>query len=213
MPNLATWMRRSDRKWFQPIFARYPDITVWNAETRDVPMETMEGLLLTGGPDVAPEFLRQEVSDPSVIEAPNPERDRWEFAAVEHAIARRLPILAICKGMQLFNVALGGTLRLDIPNHNGREMRDHNIQPIRNARDATVRFERVNSSHHQAVDRPADGCVVESWCAADDIIEQMRLSDYPYALAVQYHPERHPLYTPLFDEFFSQIGRAPSSWP
>ena len=54
----------------------------------------------------------------------------------------------------------------------------------------THRLEKVNSSHHQAVDRLADGCEVEAWCATDDIIEQMRLTNHPFALAVQYHPER-----------------------
>ena len=67
------------------------------------------------------------------------------------------------------------------------------------AASAAHRFERVNSSHHQAIDRLADGCEVEAWCATDDIIEQMRLTDYPFALAVQYHPERGgELYAPLF---------------
>ena len=60
-----------------------------------------DGLLLTGGPDIAQEFLRQPVPDPSVIEKDvDAARDRWEFAAVSKALERRLPIFAICKGMQ-----------------------------------------------------------------------------------------------------------------
>jgi putative glutamine amidotransferase len=65
----------------------------------------------------------------------------------------------------------------------------------------------VNSSHHQAIDRVADGCEVESWCATDDIIEQMRLRDHPFALAVQYHPERGKIYDALFEDFFSQVEK------
>ncbi|PYL31956.1 MAG: hypothetical protein DMF35_09305, partial [Verrucomicrobia bacterium] len=77
-----------------------------------------DGLLLTGGSDIAPEFLKQPVPDPSVLEKDvDVARDRWEFAAVDAALARGLPVLAICKGMQLLNVGLGGTLKLDIPGH------------------------------------------------------------------------------------------------
>jgi putative glutamine amidotransferase len=105
------------------------------------------------------------------------------------------------------NVALGGTLRLDIPGHNAPDMKDHDVQPLRTDRAASHRFERVNSSHHQALDRVADGCTVEAWCATDDVIEQMRLTNYPYGLAVQYHPERGgEIYAPLFADFVSQLG-------
>lgn len=172
-------------------------------------MEEMDGLLLSGGADIAPEFLLQPVPDPTVLEKdPEPVRDRWEFGATKEALARSLPIFAICKGMQLFNVALGGTLFLDIPGHNKPEMRDGNIQPLRFDRTATHRFEEVNSSHHQAIDRLGDGLEVEAWCAVDNVIEQMRLRDYPFALAVQYHPERDASYAPLFDDFVSRLKKS-----
>ncbi len=109
--------------------------------------------------------------------------------------------------MQLLNVALGGTLRLDIAGHNLPQMKDHDIQPLRTDAHAAHRLDRVNSSHHQAVDRLGDDCVVEAWCATDDIIEQFRMRDQPFALAVQYHPERGgERYVPLFEDFFSRIG-------
>jgi putative glutamine amidotransferase len=166
----------------------------------------MQGLLLSGGPDIAEEFLRQPVPDPSILDQDvEPERDRWEFEATKNSLERRLPIFAICKGMQLFNVALGGTLRLDIPGHNAPEMKTHNIQPLRIDRSATHRLDCVNSSHHQAVDRLGDGLEVEAWCKTDDIIEQMRLRDYPFALAVQYHPERGDGYEGLFADFVSRM--------
>lgn len=201
-----TWLRRKDEPWFNPIFARYPEVKIWNALNTSVPLDQMDALLLTGGADVAPEFLTQDVPDPSVLDKGiEPLRDRWELAAIESALARRLPVLAICKGMQILNVALGGTLKLDIPGHNLAEQKDHDVQPLRTDRSAAHRFEKVNSAHHQAVDRPADGCEVEAWCAEDGIIEQMRLRDYPFALAVQYHPERGEIYNALFDGFFSRI--------
>jgi putative glutamine amidotransferase len=77
---------------------------------------------------------------------------------------------------------------------------------LRIGRTATHRFEKVNSSHHQAVDRLGDDLEVEAWCATDDIVEQMRLRDYPFALAVQYHPERDESYAPLFADFVSRLN-------
>ncbi|MEY2540323.1 MAG: putative glutamine amidotransferase [Verrucomicrobiota bacterium] len=207
MPKLATWIRQKDEKWFQPFFDSYPEVKVWNALNQAGTMENMDGLLLTGGSDIAPEFLRQEIPDPSLIDQDvDRVRDRWEFDAIEEAMTRHLPILAICKGLQVFNVALGGTLRLDIKGHNSPDQKDEDIQPLRNDRASTHRFDKVNSSHHQAIDQLADGCVVEAWCETDDIIEQIRLRDYPFALAVQYHPERGRIYGSLFEDFFSRLN-------
>ena len=208
MPNLATWMRPKDEKWFQPFFAKHPDIRVFDARTGDVPIDQMDGLLLTGGSDIAPEFLRQEIADPSLIlKDIDPARDRWEFDAISKAVARGLPILGICRGIQVLNVALGGTLKLDIPDHEHPDQKEQDIQPLRYDTTANHRFEKVNSSHHQAVDRIADGFEVEAWCATDDIIEQMRLWNYPFALAVQYHPERGKIYDALFEDFFDRINK------
>ena len=101
----------------------------------------MDGLLLTGGSDISPEFLRQEAVDPSLLDGGvDAQRDRWEFEAVREALSRGLPIFAICKGLQVFNVALGGTLKLDIKGHNLPEQRDREVQPLRHARRASHRF-------------------------------------------------------------------------
>lgn len=207
MLNVATWMRPKDEPFFSRVFAAHPGVVIRNAAKGPVTMAEMDGLLLTGGADIAPEFLNQEIPDPSVLETDvDPDRDRWEFQATKEALARQFPILAICKGLQLFNVALGGTLRLDIPGHNAPEMKDRDLQTLRTDRAAAHRLESVNSSHHQAIDRLADGFEVEAWCAADDIIEQVRLKDYPFALAVQYHPERGgEIYAPLFADFVSRM--------
>ncbi|HWY40395.1 MAG TPA: gamma-glutamyl-gamma-aminobutyrate hydrolase family protein [Chthoniobacterales bacterium] len=206
MPKLATWLREKDEKWFAPFFAKHPEIEIHDARKRDVSIADAGGLLLTGGPDIAPEFLRQPIPDPSILDKDvDPARDRWEFAAVDQALARGLPILAICKGMQLFNVALGGTLKLDIPGHKLPEQKDHDVQLLRSDVKAAHRFDKVNSSHHQAVDSLGQGVVVESWCANDDIIEQIRLQNYPFGLGVQYHPERGAIYDSLFEDFFSRL--------
>lgn len=206
MPKLATWLREKDEKWFQPFFDKHPEIEVCNALKQEVSIADVGGLLLTGGSDIAPEFLKQPIPDPSVLEKDvDPARDRWEFAAVDQALARGLPILSICKGMQLFNVALGGTLKLDIPGHKAPEQKDNDVQMLRSDSKAAHRFEKVNSSHHQAVDSLGTGLEVESWCAGDDIIEQIRLRNYPFALGVQYHPERGIIYDSLFEDFFSRL--------
>ena len=174
MPKLATWLREKDERWFQPFFERHPEIYICDARKCEVSIANVDGLLLTGGSDVAPEFLKQPIPDPSLLEKDvDPARDRWEFTAVERALARGLPILAICKGFQLLNVALGGYLKLDIPGHKLPEQRNHDVQPLRSQRGAAHRFERVNSSHHQAVDLLGEGLVVESWCAVDGIVEQI----------------------------------------
>jgi putative glutamine amidotransferase len=206
MPNLATWIRPKDAKAFRAIFAKHPEIKVWNALKRKVPLEKMDGLLLTGGSDISPEFLSQEIIDPSVIDKDvDPERDRWEFAAVREALSRGLPIFAICRGLQVFNVGLGGTLKLDIKGHNLPEQREQDIQRLRHSRRATQRFSKVNSAHHQAIERLADDLDVEAWSAHDGIVEQIHLRKYPFARAVQYHPERSRVYDSLFEEFFSRL--------
>ena len=143
MPSLATWIRPKDEKWFRPIFERFPAVRICNALQAEEPMDRMSGLLLTGGPDISKEFLRQDVPDESVLEKDvDPKRDAWEFAAVKAALAGGLPIFAICKGLQVFNVALGGTLKLDIQGHNLPEMRDHDVQPLRTERSAAHRLEK-----------------------------------------------------------------------
>jgi putative glutamine amidotransferase len=206
MPHVASWIRAKDEKWFQPFFDKHPEIQLHNARIGDVNIDEADGLLLTGGSDIAPEFLHQEIVDLSVLDKDvDPARDRWEFDVVEKASARGLPIFAICKGLQVLNVALGGTLKLDIPGHNSPEQKENDIQRLRSDASATHRFDQVNSAHHQAIDSPGEGLVVEAWCVTDDIIEQVRLRDYPFALGVQYHPERGKIYDALFEDFFAKI--------
>ncbi len=169
----------------------------------------MDGLLLSGGSDISPEFLRQEVHDPSVLdEDADPERDRWEFGAVQEALSRGLPMLAICKGLQVFNVALGGTLKLDIPGHNLPHQKQRDVQQLRHDTGVSHRFSKVNSAHHQAIDQLGDDLEVEAWAAHDGIIEQVRLRKYPFGLAVQYHPERSRIYDSLFEDFFTRLEPA-----
>jgi len=207
MPQLASWIRESDQENFSRFLDRSPEITLHNARVEPVDLQEIDGLLVTGGPDISAEFLAQTPIDPALIHDPEPLRDAWEFEAIKSAYERGLPILAICKGVQALNVALGGTLLLDIRGHDRPEMRMVNCQPLRHTATARHRFESVNSSHHQAIDRLASPLEIEAWHAEDGIIEQVRIRKYPWGLGVQYHPERDTTAGSLFDDFLAQLKR------
>jgi putative glutamine amidotransferase len=206
MPRIATWIRQCDEHWFTVLFSRYPDLTVHNARSHAVDLSHADALLLTGGGDISPSFLRQSIARPWLIVDSDRERDEWEFKAVGAMLFAGKPILAICRGLQVLNVAMGGTLHIDIPDHDIAETA--NVQPLRHSSKAVHRFMAVNSSHHQALEKLADGVEVEAWAAGDGIVEQARLRSHTFAIGVQYHPERHPLYMPLFTDFFDRVRDA-----
>ncbi len=205
MARFASWIRESDDADFQGFFRRHPEIQVCDARRSPVDLEQMDGLLITGGPDISLEFHQVPIATPELIFDAEPERDAWEFSALKQAIERGIPILCVCKGLQVLNVALGGTLLLDIRGHDLPELKRQNIQPLRYAGGVRHRFDLVNSSHHQAIDRLAPGLEVQAWSTADGIIEQVQLANYPWALGVQYHPERDPSYAPLIEDFLQRV--------
>ncbi len=207
MPQIATWIREND----EPLFARFFEgkpLELRNARRDSFDLAPGSGLLLTGGPDISADFLNEPDADPALIREPDPVRDTWEFGALQFALGRGLPIFCVCKGMQVLNVALGGSLHLHIEGHSDPEQRDQNIQELRFAAGVRHQIGHVNSSHHQALNRVAPDLAVEAWAAGDDIIEQVRLRNYPFALGVQFHPERDWIYAPLFEEFASEVLRA-----
>ena len=206
MPSIATWIRQCDEHWFTLIFSHYQHLTVHNARLHPVDLCRMDALMLTGGGDISVGFLRQTIAEPSLIVDTDCARDEWEFNAVATMLLAGKPILAICRGLQVLNVAMGGTLHIDIPDHDNSET--ENIQLLRHSSNATHRFAAVNSSHHQALETLADGIEVEAWSASDGIVEQARLRGHDFAIGVQYHPERHPLYLSLFDDFFARVRGA-----
>src|SRR5258708_22840912 len=95
MPNLATWMREKDEKWFQPFFAKHPEIKVHDARKGAVELDEMGGLLLTGGSDIAPEFLQQEIADLCLVEDVDLARHRRAFETFQNALALPLPTFPI----------------------------------------------------------------------------------------------------------------------
>jgi putative glutamine amidotransferase len=204
MKHVASWIRECDLDPFANVFQNYPEVRIWNARIESLDWNQMDGFLLTGGSDISEGYLRQPVADKNLIEDADPERDGWEFSQLSRALSARMPILAICRGLQVLNVSLGGTLFLDVPGHD--DAKYQNIQELRYLDGVKHQFPKVNSSHHQALDRLGDGLIVEARYTGDDVVEQAHLENYPFAIAVQYHPERDPLYRPLFDDFFNQVA-------
>jgi putative glutamine amidotransferase len=162
-------------------------------------LEGSDGLLLSGGEDVDPSRYGAEPS--THLKELDPRRDAFELALFEAAKERGLPILAICRGLQLVNVALGGTLWQDLPsevetqlNHDVGDrwdIRSHTITlwPGTKLHDA-LRCEAllVNSFHHQAIRDLAGGLTVTAE-AEDGIIEAVEHDDDGWLLGVQWHPE------------------------
>jgi len=202
MKHIATWIEKDKNRRFDELAAAC-DLRLWNARVEEVPWDEVKGLLLSGGSDISAEYLTQTISNPEHIREPEPDRDKWEFMTLHKALAERLPVLAICRGHQVLNVALGGTLHLDISGHNLPEQKYGNVQELRYEPGAEVRIPLVNSSHHQAIDKLGDGLEIEARHSVDEIIEQVRLRDYPFCVGVQYHPERDAIYRPLFDAFLA----------
>jgi putative glutamine amidotransferase len=177
---------------------------VFEADAPDAVVARHGGLLLLGGSDVDPALYGEERHPTTeVVAAP---RDAYEIALVKAAIARDLPIFAICRGIQLLNVALGGSLVQDIPSDVLQHL-DHNpsIAPAMIAHYIEVTsgsqvaglleaemerdgFCAVNSRHHQALKKVADGLKVTA-SSVDGVIEAVERPASRFCVGVQWHPE------------------------
>ncbi|MGY4927576.1 gamma-glutamyl-gamma-aminobutyrate hydrolase family protein [Streptomyces sp. 900105755] len=151
----------------------------------------LDGLVIAGGPDVEP--VRYGAEPDPRTGRPAPVRDAWELALIDAALAAGVPLLGICRGMQLLNVALGGTLvqhidgHAEVPGVFGR----HPVKPVPGTLYAgTVPEEAsVPTFHHQAVDRLGAGLVASAY-AADGTVEAVELpAGHGWVLGVQWHPE------------------------
>ena len=187
------------------------------------------GLLLTGGDDVAPQ-LYGEARHPAVVEVA-PERDAFEIALVKEAHRMGLPIFAICRGIQVLNVAFGGTLVQDIPSQVGTTVEHrltvpphksfdyaHDVWVEDNSLLSRIMSERlngsdscaVNSRHHQSVKDLAPGFRAVA-TAPDGIIEAIEDPNARFCLGVQWHPEnfwRTGEFRPLFEGFLEAAGQS-----
>jgi putative glutamine amidotransferase len=182
------------------------------------------GLLLTGGEDVDPSLYGE--GPHATVTGTNPLRDATELALLAAAREQRLPVLAICRGIQLLNVAMGGTLVQDLPSQrpsairhdqpHDREARTHDVAIVPGSKLAAATRDTaiaVNSYHHQAVDRLADGLRLTA-TAPDGVIEGAEADDPDWwVLAVQWHPEDLTNDTRAWDRgifraFAEQVARA-----
>jgi putative glutamine amidotransferase len=179
----------------------------------------VHGVLLTGGGDIDPALFGGPVH--ATFEAAEPGRDAFEMALVRAVLAADLPVLAICRGMQVLNVACGGDLVQDIPSevngalhHDVREPRyaiAHEVWVTPTSRLAALMKDdledgescQVNSRHHQAVRHVGDGLEVTA-TAPDGVIEAVERPTARFCLGVQWHPEnfwRTGEFRPLFEGF------------
>ncbi|WP_329389688.1 gamma-glutamyl-gamma-aminobutyrate hydrolase family protein [Streptomyces sp. NBC_01716] len=151
----------------------------------------LDGVVVAGGPDVEP--VRYGAEPDPRTGPPARERDDWELALIEAALASGTPLLAICRGMQLLNIALGGTLVQHLEGHTATTpgvFGEHPVKPVPGTRYGTVVPEEsdVPSSHHQAVDRLGEGLIPSAY-AGDGTVEAVELVDERWVLGVQWHPE------------------------
>ncbi|SFY42878.1 gamma-glutamyl-gamma-aminobutyrate hydrolase family protein [Streptomyces atratus] len=151
----------------------------------------LDGVVIAGGADVEPARYG-ETPDPRTG-PPARARDAWELALIEAAIDRQVPLLGICRGMQLLNVALGGTLHQHLDGHTGGTgvFGEHAVTPVPGTVYAAAVGEPavVPTYHHQAVDRLGSGLTASAY-ASDGTVEAIELTDHEsLVLGVQWHPE------------------------
>nr|WSY56197.1 gamma-glutamyl-gamma-aminobutyrate hydrolase family protein [Streptomyces sp. NBC_00886] len=150
----------------------------------------LDGLVIAGGPDVEPVRYGAE-RDPRTG-PPALARDAWELALIDAALTTGVPLLGICRGMQLLNVAVGGTLVQHLDGHATTPgvFGHHPVKPVPGTLYASAVPDEtsVPTFHHQAVDRLGAGLVVSAW-AADGTVEAVELPSADWVLGVQWHPE------------------------
>ena len=169
------------------------------AQSPDALLDRIDALLLAGGADIDPASYGAKPHPET--KGTWPERDRFELGLAHRALERDMPVLGICRGMQLLNVALGGTLVQHLPDVLGTN--DHRKVPGAFG-DHEVRLEpgslaaravgaeraTVKSHHHQGLDELGDGLRASGWSVPDDLVEAVELPDRRFTLGVLWHPEQ-----------------------
>ena len=180
----------------------------------DALLDLIDGLLLAGGSDMDPASYGAEPHATTVGTVP--ERDAFELALTRRAIERDMPFLGICRGMQVMNVARGGTLTQHLPDDYGHEDHrrslgtfdnaDHDVRLAHDSLAARAAHEELHgtkSHHHQGVERVGEGLEVTGWATIDDLPEALEVPGNRFALGIQWHPEADeasPLIAALVEE-------------
>lgn len=179
------------------MMAMLPPDRVAEAEPGEL-LDRIDALVLGGGADIDPDS-RGVVRHAETV-GTNPDRDRFEIALALGALERGIPLLGVCRGMQVLNVACGGTLDQHIPDRLGHDNHrpvpgswaehDVRLEPGSLAAEAagTDRL-TVKTHHHQGVDRIADGLTASAWATDDESVEAIESGDGSFALGVLWHPE------------------------
>jgi putative glutamine amidotransferase len=181
-------------------------------------LELIDGLMLAGGADIDPASYGQRAHPLTVDTVPD--RDRFEVALTRAAIERDLPVLGICRGMQLINIACGGTLVQDLPEHLGHEEHrrvlgsfegsDHDVALDEGSLAASAAGEvehATKSHHHQGVDRLGEGLVVTGVSTLDQLPEAIEQPGRRFVLGVQWHPEADAA-SAVIEAFVNAAGEA-----
>jgi putative glutamine amidotransferase len=163
-------------------------------------LDVVDGLILAGGRDIDP--ATYGAAREAATDEPHALRDEFEIALARRAMERDIPLLGVCRGMQLMNIARGGTLVQDLPAHLGHRRSigtfDGNDHPVRlapgslAARAAGEEHHGTLSHHHQGIERVGDGLTVSGWSDDDDLPEALEDPELRFALGVQWHPEADP---------------------
>jgi putative glutamine amidotransferase len=186
------------------------------------PLESLQGLVLSGGEDVDPEFYHEK-KEPFCEEIDR-KRDEFEFSVLSHFLDKKKPILAICRGIQVLNVATGGTLYQDLqhqlkgpllPPHLDRKMLTREQKRAMRHEVLIHKGTKIhqlfgdttesNSRHHQAIKDVAPGLKVTAK-STDGVIEAVESTVHPWVVGVEWHPESREVYSQfetLFKEFIS----------
>ena len=178
-----------------------------DAEIATSVVNSLDGLIIAGGKDVDPARYGQPAHP--TTDTPRLDRDAWEDALLHAAIETELPFLAICRGLQMLNVALGGTLHQHLPDVLGhaRFSGNHGVFSVNEvalgesgvipALLADTPDLTVQSYHHQGVDTVAPGLTVTA--VSDGVVQAVEVDGVPFGVAVQWHPEQSPEDLRLFD--------------
>jgi len=177
-----------------------------HADAAQALLDVVDGLMLTGGNDI--DAAAYEADPHPEAEIADVERDAFESALVHRALARDMPLLGICRGMQVLNVALGGTLTQHLPESHGThdhrrttgtfDGNDHLVileEGSLAAHAAGELLHRVPSHHHQAVDRVGEGLALTGRAEGDGVAEAIEFPGCRFVLGVQWHPEADPTST------------------